>query len=142
MASGLTLRNMMSSDFDDDVLDQAVFLAWEQAESCDYAIPSVDHYPREIAVVGRCILHCKVDFRTWSGVIEHQHRESYWSPVLENPTWLTVLREFDKAIMSVGDYHHVFLEGVVPTDMQHDPFSYDDDSNLVGIPIYEFCTGS
>lgn len=135
----------MSSDWDstpDGIAWEAVQRIWDEVHDWTHAIPSLDMPPSEVAIQGKCILHYKVDLKTWTGLSGKSYRESYWSPILENPTWMTVVAEFDKAICAVQDYHHVFLEGVGPTTLQHDPFTYDEDSKLVGIPIYEFHTGS
>lgn len=114
----------------------ALQMAWDEVDAATYAVPSVDFLPNDVAVVGKCVLQYKVDKNSWTGIPSGLRKgslegESYWSPVLDNPTWLDVLVQFDHGIPMVQDFHHVFLEGLEPTGLQQD-----------GVPIYEFCTGS
>lgn len=55
---------------------------------------------RDRAVEGKCVL------------LNRDGEEPYISRVLNNPTWATVLKHFDKSIPVTGDYHHNFLEGI------------------------------
>lgn len=81
------------------------------------------------AVEGKCVLVHR-DY--------YEGGKPYVSPVLNNPTWGTVLKHFDKAIPVTGDYHHRFLEGIGEVKSICDyVFNLDDD-----VKIYVFFTGS
>jgi len=58
--------------------------------------------------------------------------ETYQSPVMENPTWLDLAVAANKMIQTVGDYHHIFLEAVVPRKTKP----------LNGVKVYDFWMGS
>lgn len=58
--------------------------------------------------------------------------ETYQSPVVENPTWLDVAVLSNKMIQTVGDHHHIFLEGV----------SSRGTKTPNGVKVYEFDMGS
>lgn len=92
------------------------------------AIPSVDYKPRSVAYVGKCVL---VDF--------NEDDEPVVSKVLTNPTWGTVLVEFDKAIFFTEDTHHCFLEGLQPVRRSRLPKDIRPD---VDVQILHYCTGS
>ena len=58
--------------------------------------------------------------------------KAYRSDTVENPTWLDIAVMANKMIKTVGDFHHIFLEGVFPTKGKtHD-----------GVKIYTFSMGS
>lgn len=94
-------------------------------EECN-VIASIDHAPREIAVEGKCVLYCPGD-PFWGG----DEARDYYSPILNNPTWGTVMRYFNRAVPVTRDRHHVFLEGVYEAGRSHR-----------GVPVIEFATGS
>lgn len=99
--------------------------------ACFYsAYPTVDDIPQdnldEVAIQGPCILIADKD-PYWAGALS----QPYQSEILENPTWLELCYHFERCMEATKDYHHVFLEGVHPTDKQID-----------GIPVYNFSTGS
>lgn len=58
--------------------------------------------------------------------------ETYYSDVMENPTWLEIAVAANKMIQTVGDYHHIFLEGVFPKK----------GATINGVKVYEFAMGS
>ncbi|MCP1674394.1 hypothetical protein J2T57_001496 [Natronocella acetinitrilica] len=60
-----------------------------------------------VAIHGRCRLIHEAD--TFFGGEESM---DFVSPVLENPTWLTVAIQAQAMIECVGDRHHVFLEAL------------------------------
>jgi hypothetical protein len=80
----------------------------------------------EVAIEGKCILFAKADDFWGDGT-----SVDYYSPVLENPTWLDVAVHADAAIIATRDFHHNFLEGVYPDGKDKD-----------GIAMYEFSMGS
>lgn len=80
----------------------------------------------EVAIKGKCILFQKVD-DYWGDDAGFD----YYSPVLENPTWLEAAVHADAAIIATRDFHHSFFEGVFPDGKDKD-----------GIPYYEFSMGS
>lgn len=56
--------------------------------------------------------------------------EDYCSEVLENPTWLKVCVEANRAIHCTGDHHHTFLEGLNKKCVED------------GVTIYQLMMGS
>lgn len=99
-----------------------------------HAYPSIDHKPRERAVEGRCVLISLQD-EFFGG----DESKPYVSRVLTNPTWGTVLVEFDKSIFVTGDSHHSFLEGLRRLPRKQLPKGVKIPS---GITVLEFSTGS
>lgn len=81
---------------------------WLEGKGIEYACPSVDQEPDEIAVQGKCVLTLPYD-DFWT---QEAERAAYTSRVLSFPTWGEVLLCFEEAIKTTGDYHHSFLEGL------------------------------
>lgn len=81
---------------------------WLEGKNVNYARPSVDQEPDEIAVQGKCILTLPYDDFWTKG----PEGAAYTSRVLSFPTWGEVLLCFEEAIKTTGDYHHLFLEGL------------------------------
>jgi len=81
----------------------------------------------EIAIKGKCILIAEAD-EFWGG----KDSVDYFSPVLENPTWLEVSVRANAAIIATRDFHHQFLEGVDKTGIL----------NSGDVPYYKFSMGS
>ncbi len=81
----------------------------------------------EVAIKGKCILIAEAD-AFWGD----KDSADYFSPVLENPTWLEVSVFANAAIIATRDFHHHFLEGVNRTGILN-----DDD-----VPFYTFAMGS
>ncbi len=77
----------------------------------------------EVAIEGKCIMHAKAE--TSDGM-------DFYSPVLENPTWLEIAVFANAMIVSTRDFHHCFLERVYPTGTK----------NMDDIPYYTFSMGS
>jgi hypothetical protein len=99
--------------------------AWQDEQgNLEHAYPSVPKTPDEIAFEGKCVLVYETDY---PGEEDYANFES---PVLENPTWGDIARQFDQAIPMVGDFHHSFLEGL---------YKQRDDGD---VSVFKFCTGS
>jgi len=81
----------------------------------------------DVAIKGKAILYAKAD--TFWG---DSDGEDFFSPVLENPTWLEIAVYANAMIIATRDFHHIFLEGVHPTGIK----------NMDNIPFYEFSMGS
>lgn len=110
----------------------AAWKAWEaETGELKYAEPSVKHTPDEIAWQGKCCLLYETDYDNGELNDDFVSYRNFESPVLEDPTWGDIARQFDKAIPIVGDFHHNFLEGVR-------------NANEVTLPVDHlyFCTGS
>lgn len=58
--------------------------------------------------------------------------DDYRSGVADSPTWLTIAVFANRMIETTGDFHHVFLEGVMDTGRKTED----------GVPIYSFSMGS
>lgn len=80
----------------------------------------------EIAVKGKVIFKASSD-EFFGG----DESSDYESPVLENPTWLELCRHFNDMMLTTGDFHHCFFEGV---------YSAKQEQN--GVPVYRFGSGS
>lgn len=81
----------------------------------------------EVAIKGKCVLFAKAD-DFWGDEASFD----YYSPVLENPTWLEVAVHADAAIIATRDFHHCFLEDMSKTGILNDS----------DVPYYEFSMGS
>ncbi len=105
----MTKNAMMMYAIDDRVEDACrraraypcrVDYAAYQTDENDVPIDNLD----EVAATG------KVRFLAYR--MKETHSKNYRSDILENPTWLQVAVCADRAIKTVRDYHHVFLEGI------------------------------
>jgi len=97
---------------------------------CFYsAYPTINDIPQdnldEIPIQGPCILTADAN-PYWA-----KDSQPFQSEPLESPNWLELCYQFERCMQKTHDYHHVFLEGVVPTNQTID-----------GIPVYKFSTGS
>jgi hypothetical protein len=94
----------------------------------------------EVAVEGRVQFIEEVDTPNDIGMVmgdvPYETRENYISPVMENPTWLEVALLANDMINCTGDNHHVFLEGIRPSNHK---FSIDEKSF---VKVYRFSMGS
>lgn len=80
-----------------------------------------------IAVRGKVIItESREEF--WGG----KESESYQSDVLENPTWLDIAVAANAMIITVRDFHHIFIEGVYARKGK----------KINGIKVYSFAMGS
>lgn len=102
---------------------------WEAEHKIRFAIPSVDHFPEEIAVEGSIA----IQFTLWDEETDQDDAEHYF--YMDDPTWGDVLRFFDKSIGLTGDEHHCFLEGLYKVR----DCEIGENKTL---PIYNFSTGS
>lgn len=87
-----------------------IWQAWgetPEAQGIDHAFPSIYHKPDEMAVEGTV----QFIYHGWDD-------GEYISPPVTDPTWGTVLRLFENAIMKTGDHHHCFLEGIAETSKE------------------------
>ena len=81
---------------------------WQEEHGINHATMSCyEHKAHDRAVEGKCVLIHR-DY--------YEGGKPYVSRVLNNPTWGTVLKHFDRAIPVTGDYHHCFLEGIGQID--------------------------
>jgi len=77
------------------------------------------------AISGKVILRQQFeDF--WGG-----EGKDYQSHVVTDPTWLDIAVLADVMIHTTNDRHHIFLEGVAPTN-----------EKIGGVKVYEFVMGS
>jgi len=97
-----------------DEMNSAVESALPEGEECFvyYSVYNMENgLPvnnlHEVAVEGKVIFTQNHDGFWGAGI-------SYQSDVIENPTWLDVAVLANEMIKIVGDYHHIFLEGVSP----------------------------
>jgi hypothetical protein len=109
-----------------DAAEDAIGEAWDPLREGLDAIPSVDHFPDEVAVHGTVIVH--EDRDEFYGGEESQH---YYGRVLVNPTWYDLLLELDRAMKVTRDYTHRFLEGYRLTGTMDE-----------GTPVIQLLTGS
>jgi hypothetical protein len=89
-------RNELEDKFD---CKNAIFSAYEKNEETD-DWDKVEDISNKIVVEG------PVTFKY----------ENVRSHVMANPTWMQVMKFFDKAIEETGDYHHIFLEAIEQVD--------------------------
>jgi len=78
----------------------------------------------EVAIEGKAILVAENDSFWGEGT-------DYESEVVENPTWLQVAVLANAMIKKIGDYHHIFLEGVHRTK-----------ETKGGVPVFRISMGS
>ena len=72
--------------------------------NCKYAIYAVDAPPDEIAFNGKCFVYDKPD--------EFFSNKAFVSEILNNPTYMDLLKICDKQIEESNDFHHIFFEGI------------------------------
>lgn len=80
----------------------------------------------EVAVQGKAILASPPPYE-----FDNSNREAYQSVVVENPTWLDICVLADAMIRRMGDFDHVSLEAITPTE-----------EDIDGVPVYYIELGS
>lgn len=108
---------------EDDVADYVIYSAYETDAVTGDPINNLN----DVAIKGKCILIAEAE-AFWG----NSDSVDYFSPVLENPTWLEVAVHANSAIIATRDRCHVFLEGVRKTGKLNDD----------GVPYYKFSMGS
>ena len=117
----------------DAIISEAITKAGHKREYVIYSAYDTDdddcpiNNLNDIAIHGKCVLVQQAE-EFWGG----DKARDYKSPVLENPTWLTVCAHANAMIKRVRDKHHVFLEDVVKLK----------NPTKDGIPRYRFSMGS
>ncbi len=111
---------------------------WQEVNAPDieYARPSVNSNPTYIAFQGKCVIF------GLGGEFWDEDGEDFVTNVLNNPTWGDVLIEFEKAIHTIKDTHHRFLEGLYPVDIKDWPNVVRKAVSDPNVTVLRFSTGS
>lgn len=98
----------------DDRVEQAILADGQKEVLVDYSAYTTrgeDDEPidnlDEVAIKGQIVVFAEED-----GFYGGKKSKSYVSPVLTDPTWLTLSLHANRAIVATNDHHHVFFEGV------------------------------
>lgn len=89
-----------------DAAEDAIGEAWDPLRDGLDAIPSVDFFPDDVAVLGTVVVHDDRD-EFYGG----PESRDYVGRTLTNPTWYDLLIEANHMMRVTGDYTHRFLEG-------------------------------
>lgn len=116
---GLLPYNTVKEQVEEDLQDMVVMEVKEPTKQLQYVVDSCFEYGDEVEAVGLPKVR-----------LLHMGHTKKWMEILENPTEEDILNAVERAIITTGDKHHVFFEGIDKVDVND------------SIPTYELCMGS